>query len=119
MATFPLPPNHPYEKLRPGNSNILFENPPTPAIVNVSLSYLGITNTIFLSLYANCGGNWTVTTPGGLSVIINPLGNSSQTLASYSGGSIGNTYTFNTIQFVKSGATSTVSWTGTPPSIRL
>lgn len=115
MATYPLPSGHPNLVNRPGYQG--FENPPTPAIVNVTLSSSS-NNSITLNLYGNKTGNWSVTTPAGLTVLTNPVTNTTQTSIVYTGGITGTRYTFNNITLVPT-VGSAVSIVAPPLSITL
>jgi Y_Y_Y domain len=120
MASFSLPPDHPFANVRPGYAG--FESTPPGSIINVTTSYIGAVgdytnNSITLNLYSTTGGTWNVTTPAGLTRIKDPTSDPQTTIV-YNRGTKGNTYTFNSITITNLQGT-TISWSGTPPSVTL
>jgi len=120
MASFSLPPSHPFANVRPGYAG--FESTPPGSIVNVTSSYIGAAgdyanNNITLNLYSTTGGTWNVATPAGLTLVTSPTSNAQTTIV-YNGGIRSTTYTFNSITLTN-GQGTTITWTGPTPSVTL
>ena len=123
MAEFSLPPGHPFTNVRPGYMG--YESAPSPLIVSATASYVGAAgdyanNTITFQAYSTSPGDWTVTTPNGLTILTIPSpNNQSSTTIVYTGGQRSLSYTFNSIVQLPTTATTTISWAGTAPSVTL
>jgi len=124
MAEFSLPPGHPFTNVRPGYTG--YESAPSPAIVSATASYVGAVgdyanNTITFRGYSTTPGDWTVTTPSGLTILVNPNpNNDSSTTIVYTGGRRNLSYTFYSIlQLPTIGTLGNISWGGVPPSVTL
>ena len=122
-AEFSLPPGHPFTNVRPGYSG--YESAPSPTIVSATASYIGAVgdyanSTITFQGFSTTPGDWTVTTPSGLTIVTSPTPNNQpSTTIVYTGGQRDMSYTFYTIRQLPTIGTTTISWGGIPPSVTL